>query len=53
MIRKPEVFLLSCGHKKSSGYHSCDEIERELFLVERATAGGILLLIQNKESAFC
>lgn len=54
MIRKPELFSLSSRHRKSSDFHGCDEIEEgELFLLEKVTAGGILLLIQNKESSYC
>lgn len=53
MIRKPEVFSLSSRHKRSGSFHGCDEIEkRELFL-EKVTAGGILLLVQNQEPLFC
>lgn len=46
-------FSLSCGHKESGGYQDSDEIEaQELFVSDKVTAGGILLLIQNKELAF-
>lgn len=51
---KPEVFSLFNRHKKSGGFHGCDELEeRELFLLETLTAGGILHLSQNKKLLFC